>query len=109
MLLQHNTMDWPDLSRASYVTRFHPSDPPDTLLCPCGTPLRTPQHLVLECCWFFQHRLNCGIYSFHRTLRYPQLYASVKDAHHLLAFLQSSHTAFRPETGPLIPPPPEPD
>jgi hypothetical protein len=93
----------------SYTARFRPSDPPDSLLCPCGAPLRTPQHLTLECRRFFQHRLDCGIYSFHRTLRYPQLYASVKDAHRLLAFLQSSHAAFRPETGPPIPPPPEPD
>jgi hypothetical protein len=93
----------------SYVARFRPSDPPETLLCPCGAPLRTPQHLTLECCRFFQHRLNSGIYSFHRTLRYPQLYASVKDAHRLLAFLQSSHAAFQPETSPPIPPPPEPD
>jgi hypothetical protein len=93
----------------SYAAQFHPSDPPETLLCPCGAPLCTPQHLTLECRWFFQHRLNSGIYSFHCTLRYPQLYASVKDAHRLLAFLQSSHAAFRPETGPPIPPPPEPD
>jgi hypothetical protein len=85
------------------------TDPPETLLCPCGTPLRTPQHLVLECHRFFQHRLNSGIYSFHHTLCYPQLYTSVKDAHRLLAFLQSSHAAFRPDTGPPIPPPPEPD
>jgi hypothetical protein len=93
----------------SYAARFRPSDPPEALLCPCGTPLCTPQHLTLECRRFFQHRLNSSIYSFHRTLRYPQLYASVKDAHRLLAFLQSSHAAFRPETGPQIPPPPEPD
>jgi hypothetical protein len=93
----------------SYAACFHPSDPPESLLCPCGAPLRTPQHLTLECRQFFQHWLNSGIFSFHRTLRYPQLYASVKDAHHLLAFLQTSHTAFQPETGPPIPPPPEPD
>jgi hypothetical protein len=93
----------------SYAARFRPSDPPESLLCPCGAPLRTPQHLTLECRRFFQQRLDCGIYSFHRTLRYPQLYASVKDAHRLLTFLQSSHAAFRPETGPPIPPPPEPD
>jgi hypothetical protein len=93
----------------SYTARFRPADPPESLLCPCGALLHTPQHLTLECRRFFQHRLNSGIYSFHRTLRYPQLYASVKDAHRLLAFLQTSHTAFRPETGPPIPPPPEPD
>jgi hypothetical protein len=93
----------------SYAARFRPSDPPETLLCPCGAPLRTPQHLTLECRRFFQQRLDSGIYSFHRTLRYPQLYATVKDAHRLLAFLQSSRAAFRPETGPPIPPPPEPD
>jgi hypothetical protein len=39
----------------SYAARFCPSDPPETLLCPCGAPLRTPQHLTLECRRFFQH------------------------------------------------------
>jgi hypothetical protein len=61
----------------SYVARFCPSDPPETLLCPCGAPLHTPQHLTLECCRFFQHQLNSSIYSFHRTLRYPQLCADM--------------------------------
>jgi hypothetical protein len=30
----------------SYAARFRPSDPPESLLCPCGAPLRTPQHLT---------------------------------------------------------------
>jgi hypothetical protein len=93
----------------SYVAHFCPSDLPETLLCPCGAPLRTPQYLTLECCQFFQHRLNSRIFSFHHTLCYPQLYMSVKDAHRLLTILQTSHVAFRPETRLPIPPPPEPD
>jgi hypothetical protein len=39
----------------SYAAHFCPSDPPETLLCPCGAPLHTPQHLTLECRRFFRH------------------------------------------------------
>lgn len=92
----------------SYAARFRPSDPPESSSCPCGNPLRTPQHLVLNCRRHFYPCLNSGIFSFHRTLRYPQLYASQRDAHRLLLFLQLSCAAFKPEAGPTPDVPPEP-
>ena len=93
----------------SYAARFRPADPPESLACPCGVPLRTPQHLILQCHRFFTPRLDSGIYSFHRTLRYSQLYSSTQNAHRLLAFLQQSCAVSKPETGLPIPVPPDPD
>jgi hypothetical protein len=33
----------------SYAKRFRPTDPPETLACPCGVSLRTPTHLIRDC------------------------------------------------------------
>ena len=45
----------------SYAQRFRPLDPPETLGCPCGAPLRTPGHVIRECPLFYQTRVNRAI------------------------------------------------
>jgi hypothetical protein len=58
----------------SYAKRFRPSDPPETLTCPCGASLRTPSHLIRECPRHYQARVNAGIQSHMRTLTLEQLH-----------------------------------
>jgi hypothetical protein len=60
----------------SYAQRFRPSDTPETLACPCGVPLRTPQHITRECPLFYQTRVNHAIHTHGRTISYPSLYSS---------------------------------
>ena len=45
----------------SYAKRFRPADPPETLACHCGHPLRTPRHVLLDCPLLSQPRINAGI------------------------------------------------
>jgi hypothetical protein len=33
----------------SYASKFRPLDPPSSLSCPCGAPLRNPHHLIRNC------------------------------------------------------------
>jgi hypothetical protein len=77
---------------------------------PAAPPLRTPQHITMECPLFYQTRLNHAIHTHGRTLTYPQLYSSIPRAHQLLSFLRDSRAASRPpEIGPQREIPPEPD
>jgi hypothetical protein len=92
----------------SYTQRFHPADPPETLTCPCGTPLCTPQHITRECPLFYQTRVNHTIHTYGRTISYSALYNS--HPHKLLSFLQDSHAAScPPDFGPPVEVAPEPD
>jgi hypothetical protein len=92
----------------SYAQRFRPADPPETLTCPCGAPLRTPQHITRECPLFYQSRVNHAIHTYGRTISYSALYNS--HPHKLLSFLRDSHAASRPpDFGPPAEVAPEPD
>jgi hypothetical protein len=92
----------------SYAQRFRPADPPETLSCPCGAPLRTPQHITRECPLFYQTRVNHAIHTHGRTISYTALYNS--HPHKLLSFLRDSRAASRPpDFGPPVEVAPEPD
>jgi hypothetical protein len=92
----------------SYAKWFRPADPPETLTCPRGTPLRTPQHITRECPLFYQARVNHAIHTYGRTVAYSALYNS--HPHKLLSFLQESHAASRPpDFGPPVEVALEPD
>jgi hypothetical protein len=94
----------------SYAQRFRPSDPPETLACPCGVSLRTPTHLIRECPRLLQPRINQGIHSHMRTLTLAQLHSTIPRAHQLLRFITEGKVAFRPPDFPLaVPIPPDPD
>jgi hypothetical protein len=47
----------------SYARRFCPTDPPESLRCPCGFHLRNPDHLIRHCRFFYLHRLSNHIIS----------------------------------------------
>ena len=49
----------------SYAKRFRLADPPETLTCNCGHPLRTPRHVLLDCPLLSQSRINVGIVNFY--------------------------------------------
>jgi hypothetical protein len=92
----------------SYAQRFRPADPPKTLTCPCGAPLRTPQHITRECPLFYQTRVNHAIHTYGCTIAYSTLYNS--HPHKLLSFLRDSRAASRPpDFGPPVEVAPEPD
>jgi hypothetical protein len=92
----------------SYAQRFRPADPPKSLTCPCGAPLRTPQHITRECPLFYQTRVNHAIHTHGHTISYPALYNS--HPHKLLSFLRDSCAASRPpDLGPPVEVAPEPD
>jgi hypothetical protein len=92
----------------SYAQRFRPADPPETLTCPCGAPLRTPQHITQDCPLFYQTRVNHAIHTYGRTIAYSALYNS--HPHKLLSFLRDSRAASRPpDFGPPVEVAPEPD
>jgi hypothetical protein len=92
----------------SYAQRFRPADPPETLTCPCSTPLRTPQHITRECLLFYQTRVNHAIHTYGRTIAYSALYNS--HPHKLLSFLQDSCAALHPpDFGHPVEVAPEPD
>jgi hypothetical protein len=45
----------------SYARRCRPADPPGSLICPCGLPLRTPTHLVYS--HHYQPRVDHAIHT----------------------------------------------
>jgi hypothetical protein len=92
----------------SYAQWFCPADPPKTLTCPCGAPLRTPQHITWECPLFYQSCVNHTIHTYRCTIAYSALYNS--HPHKLLSFLQDSCAVSRPpDFGPPVEVAPEPD
>jgi hypothetical protein len=94
----------------SYAQRFRPSDPHESLTCPCGALLRSLSHLIRECPRLYQPRVNQAIHSHTRTLTLAQLHKSVPRAHQLLRFITEGRVAMRPpELGPTLPVPPEPE
>jgi hypothetical protein len=95
----------------SYAKRFRPLDPPSSLHCPCGHPLRTPHHLIRDCRLFYLQRTGHKIISNSRTLSLKTLFSTTTQmAHRLLSFIADSRAAMRPpEIGRWSNIPPEPD
>jgi hypothetical protein len=95
----------------SYAKRFRPSDPPSSLCCPCGHPLRTPHHLIRDCHLFYLKRVGHKIISNGRTLPLKTLFSTnTQMAHCLLSFIADLCAAMRPpEIGRRVNIPPEPD
>jgi hypothetical protein len=95
----------------SYAKRFRPLDPPPTLRCPCGHPLRTPHHLIRDCRLFYLQRSGHRIIAHGRTLSLKTLFSTTTQmAHRLLSFIADSRAAMRPpEIGRWANIPPEPD
>jgi hypothetical protein len=95
----------------SYASRFRPLDPPSSLTCTCGHPVRNPHHLIRDCCLHYLTRISCKITTRGRTLPLKSLFSHlVEHAHLLLSFIHRSHVAMRPpEIGWPIPVEPEPD
>jgi hypothetical protein len=95
----------------SYAWRFRPTDPPESLWCPCGFHLRNPNHLIRHCWFHYLHRLSCLIITCGRTLPLKSLFShSVEHSHRLLSFIQQSHAAMcPPEMEVVRRMPPEPD
>ena len=52
----------------SYTTCFRPSDPPETLWCPCGSHTRDPSHIILDCPLFTEARLSTSIVTHSQSL-----------------------------------------
>jgi hypothetical protein len=81
----------------SYTRRFRPSDPPETLQCPCGFHLRNPNHLLQHCRLFYLLCTSCLITTRGCTLSLKSLFShSVEHAHCLLSFIQQTCAAMRP-------------
>jgi hypothetical protein len=95
----------------SYAKRFRPLDPPLSLRCPCGHPLRTPHHLIRDCRLFYLKRVGHKIITNSRTLSLKTLFSTTSQmAHCLLSFIADSRAAMRPpEIGRWVNIPPEPD
>ncbi|KAH9054001.1 hypothetical protein EDB83DRAFT_2521592 [Lactarius deliciosus] len=98
----------------TYVQRFRTNDPPENISCPCGAEVRDSNHITHECPRFVQARLDCGILStrpFHPQplIPFEELLGSRKGAKMLLDFFDQTRALSKPETGPPLPVPPEPD
>ncbi|KAH9014023.1 hypothetical protein EDB85DRAFT_2215399 [Lactarius pseudohatsudake] len=93
----------------SYATRFRPADPPESLRCPCGEPLRSSPHALYHCQRYYFERHAFGVVRYGRTIPYNKLPSShKKNALRFLTFLQETRALSRPETGSAYVPP-EPD
>jgi hypothetical protein len=89
----------------SYARRFRPLDPPDSLQCPCGSPLHNPNHLIRDCHLYYLTRISCKITMRGRTVPLKTLFSHlVEHAHHLLSFIHQTRAAMHPpEIGRPIP------
>jgi hypothetical protein len=95
----------------SYAKWFRPLDPPSSLHCPCGHPMRSPHHLIRDCQLYYLQRVGHQITLYGRTLPLKTLFSSTPQlAHRLLSFISDLCAAMRPpETGHWANIPPEPD
>jgi hypothetical protein len=95
----------------SYARRFRPTDPPESLRCPCGFHIRNPDHIIQHCRFFYLHCLSNHIISRGLILSLKTLFShSVQHSHRLLSFIQQSRAAMHPpemEVGGRLPPEPD--
>ncbi|KAH9039630.1 kinase-like domain-containing protein [Lactarius pseudohatsudake] len=95
---------------SSYAARFRPADPPESLQCPCGEPLRSSVHTLYHCQRFYFERHTFGVVKYGHIIPYDKLLSShKKNTLRFLTFLQETRTLSRPETGPDAYVPPKPD
>ena len=80
----------------SYATRFRPSDPPETLTCPCGSRTCDPSHIILDCPLFHEARALTKIVTPSHSLTLRQLLTESKFVPRLLQFLDITRAAARP-------------
>ena len=80
----------------SYATRFRPSDPPETLRCPCSSRTRDPSHIILDCPLFQEARALTKIATSSHTLTLRQLMSDGKFIPRFLQFLDHTRAAARP-------------
>ena len=94
----------------TYVSRFRPRDPPRAQTCPCGAPLRSPQHITHACYRYTWERAAAGINLYGRLVPFRRILGpNKKNAMRLLTFIQESRAFTRPEPDPRGMPPPEPE
>ncbi|KAH9036895.1 hypothetical protein EDB85DRAFT_2142927 [Lactarius pseudohatsudake] len=98
----------------TYVQRFRKADPPENISCPCGAAVRDAYHITQECPRYRHARVDVGIYSTrpHHTqslIPLQSLLGTRKGAEMLLRFFDQTRALSKPETGPPLPVPPEPD
>ena len=83
----------------SYSSRFRPGDPPESRRCPCGAPIRTPQHITHACYRYTWERAAAGINYYGRMVPFRKILGpNKKNAKRLLTFIQESGAFTRPET-----------
>ncbi|KAH9169478.1 hypothetical protein EDB89DRAFT_1833055, partial [Lactarius sanguifluus] len=63
--------------------------------CPCGEPIRSDEHVLLQCPRFFQPRISFAVLStawnpIHPLLRYPCFFTTRGGAEKMCKFLQYS-------------------
>ncbi|KAI9433731.1 hypothetical protein H4582DRAFT_969430 [Lactarius indigo] len=98
----------------TYVQRFRNNNPPENASYPCSAPLRTAEHIIHSCPRYLQNRINTGILRF-AVLPTPPLYpftlllSEKRGVGKLLDFFDQTRALSKPESGPPIPVPPEPD
>ena len=80
----------------SYAARFRPSDPPETLSCPCGSRTRDPSHIILICPLFHEARALTKIVTPSHSLTLHQLLTESKFIPRFLLFLDITRAAARP-------------
>ena len=80
----------------SYAARFRPSDPPETLQCPCSSRSRDPSHIILDCPLFDETRTLTRIVTTSHSLTLRQLMSDAKYIPRLLQFLDHTQAAARP-------------
>ena len=71
---------------------------PESKKCPCGAPLRTPQHITHECYRYTWERAVAGINHYGRLVPFQKIMGpNKKNALRLLMFIQESRALTCPE------------
>ncbi|KAH8994407.1 hypothetical protein EDB86DRAFT_3103002 [Lactarius hatsudake] len=98
----------------TYVQRFRKNDPPENVSCPCGHALRDSDHIIRHCPRYTEDRISTAILStafasVHPLYPFPDLLSTRDGAERLLKFLDLTRALSKPESGPPLNVPPEPD
>ncbi|KAI9430983.1 hypothetical protein H4582DRAFT_1859573 [Lactarius indigo] len=102
---------WVTLKCEGYITLAYP---PENAACPCGEPLRTAEHIIRHCPRYLHDRIDTGILRFAIPPAPPlhpftDLLSEKRGVGKLLKFFDQTRALSKPESGPPIPVPPEPD
>jgi hypothetical protein len=78
-----------------YTQRFYPPHTQEQIACPCGEPLQTIEHVLVECPLYTAARQrHLTAYGRPRTL--PQLFANSKRVQEILRFLEETGACTKP-------------